>query len=1462
MSGSTDNSAGATVKKALAEIRHLRAQLEAVESSEREPLAIVGVGLRLPGHVNNLRDYERLLWSGSDAISEIPQNRWSIDQFYDEDPDLDGHMTTRHGGFLDDIEDFDAEFFGIAPQEAASLDPQHRLVLETGWEALETAGINPETLRGSDTGIFLGISNSDYGRALFSDRDRIETYFGTGTAFSVAAGRLAYFLDTRGPALSIDTACSSSLVALHEACRSLRARECDLALAGGVNVILTPEMNITFSRGRMMASNGRCKTFDAAADGYVRGEGCGMFALQRLSTAFADGKSVLALIRGSAVNQDGRSGGLTAPNGPAQEAVIRSALQAADVDARDVAYVEAHGTGTPLGDPIEVGALQAVYGAAKSPRDTFCVGSAKTVIGHLEAAAGIAGAAKALLVLSRQEIPPHLNLTDGNPEIDWSAPLSVPTKATPLPPAERPLKVAVSSFGFSGTNAHLVMEQAPSVQVVSDLSKTPGRGTHLLTLSARSGTALQTLSQRYADRLREAADPEHLCQTANTGRAAFRHRLALTGQNGQDLIDAIDDFQRGQPNERAIIGNTANRSQPRIAFLFSGQGGHFAGAGTSLRDCSHIFRNSLSQASADLDQQMSVSLEEALFGDDAGQVLQNTAVAQPALVAMQCAMVDLCHSFGLVPSLVLGHSLGEYAAAYYAGLMTRRDAVLGGLRRGELLQSLGTGGAMAAIAAPNHEIANYIAQQQDTVGIAAFHGPNNTTISGPQDAIANAVREFEAMGCRARLLDVPFAAHSSFVEPVADAMKQAMSGVDFGAPKLPLVSTVTGSLDTSGEMANAAYWARNLREPVRFNEAVKALAEHNITHVIEIGPHPILLGLIEDSLPQHKLDLLGTLHRDRNDWSDILGTLGQLYADGSSINWKGLYDGSPSNNPSPSAPTYPFQRKRHWIDIRETTESSGPNTWELATSALDLQAERAPLDLNVYSYPKKWALFSEITIATARNTLVDARVFDAPSTALSLQEVQARLGADGIYRPLLRRWLDRLAGTGELNVLNDHYSAPAELRRTAMAQLWEEAEEEFSDNRPLLEYVRHCAGMAGSVVRGAENPLETLFPEGDFSLARSLYENSATMRYINQLAVSVLLSLAGALSPAGRLSILEVGAGTGGTTSSLLATLPPGSVNYVYSDVSDVFLDFGRERFGRNPDVDYRVFDMQLPIAGQGFEPESFDLIVSANAVHASRNLPDTLERLCELLRPGGMLMLVESTTHLDWFDISTGLIEGWQGFDDNLRTENPLLSDTLWREALLRTGFEKSGTWPESASPASVMGQHLVLGRKPGRSVPGEVSAAFSETAHEAHQPAMSLHADLAAALPDERRDMLRGYVKRTVCKVLGRSEDDPPAQYDRLMDIGMDSLMALRLRNLLSQGLSLTSPLPASLAFDHPTPDAIARFLEGTFDATQAKPDTSDESPPEPADQTMISTESVTDLSDEEIESLLNARFGQNGE
>ena len=497
---STEDASLTPIKRALLEIRQLRAQLSEAQKVWHEPIAIVGLGMRFPGGVDGAETFAKLLWSGIDAVTEIPTDRWPIGTFYADDPDAVGKMITRHGAFLECVDEFDAEFFGISPREAASMDPQQRLMLEVSWEALEDAGHAPSTLEGTRTGIYVGIANCDYGRALLGHNDLIDAYASTGSAYSVVPGRLSYFLGLRGPSIAIDTACSSSLVALHLACQGLRLGECDFALAGGVNLILTPEINISLSKARMMAPDGRCKVFDAAADGFVRAEGCAVVVLRRLSDALNDGDRVLAIVRGSAVNQDGRSGGMTAPNGPAQEAVIRAALNVAQVDAKSVGYIEAHGTGTALGDPIEVSALGSIFAETRDRHHPLLLGSVKSNIGHPEAAAGVAGLIKVVLSLQRREIPPNLHFRSGNPHIDWARlPISVPTTVAPWAPINDRRLAGISSFGFSGTNAHVIVEEAPSAKLRS--TGASDRPLHVLTLSARHQELLGELARQYHSRL-------------------------------------------------------------------------------------------------------------------------------------------------------------------------------------------------------------------------------------------------------------------------------------------------------------------------------------------------------------------------------------------------------------------------------------------------------------------------------------------------------------------------------------------------------------------------------------------------------------------------------------------------------------------------------------------------------------------------------------------------------------------------------------------------------------------------------------------------------------------------------------------------------------------------------------------------------------------------------------------------
>lgn len=1445
------------VKRALLEIRELKAQLARAQGALHEPVAIVGMGMRLPGGVNDASSFADLLWSGTDAIAEIPADRWSIDAFHADDPDAPGKMTSRHGGFIDRVDQFDAEFFGISPREAASMDPQQRLMLQVSWQALEDAGRAGPALSGSRTGVYLGVSNNDYGRALYAHTELIDAYFSTGNAYSVVAGRLSYFLGLQGPAVVVDTACSSSLVALHQACQALRLGECDMALAGAVNLILTPEMNINFSRARMMAADGRCKTFDAAADGYVRGEGCAVLVLRRLSDAVADGDRVLAVVRGSALNQDGRSGGLTAPNGPAQEAVLREALASARVPAAAIGYVEAHGTGTPLGDPIEVGALAAVLGESRDASRPLPIGSVKTNIGHLEAAAGMAGVIKVVLAMQRKEIPPHLHFQTGNPHIAWDTmPLTVPVKVTPWAPIDGRRLAGVSSFGFSGTNAHVILEEAPEPAA----RPTVQRPLHLLTLSARDDAALDELVRRYVTALETT--PESLadiCFTANAGRAHFSHRVAVTASNTADMRRELARAERHH-----VDG--AQRAQ--VAFLFTGQGAQYVGMGRHLYESSDVFRRAIDDCASRLEPHLKPGLLEVIFAEAGAQSPVNeTAYAQPATFAIEYALAALWRSWGIEPVAVMGHSLGEYAAACVAGILTLDDALRLVTERGRLTHALPANGAMAAIFASEAVVNAELTRTGGTLTIAACNGPEHFVVSGLRTEVEASLAHLEAQGVRVKLLRVPHAAHSRWIEPVLPEFARTLEGVQFAEPRIALVSNLTGGFAGAQEIGRPAYWLDHMRQPVQFARSLQVLLDQGITHFIEIGPHPVLLGMGAECAAGAPVEWLPSLHRERADWTDLLEGLQRLYVAGADVDFAELDRGAGRRRVP--LPTYPFRERRHWMDVVGQTSAglqvSAARRWQDMTEALQHQAERGPLDLHAASYPEKWACLERLTSAHAVRTLRDAGLYLVAGERHTLAQLLERAQVASTYGHLVQRWLERLVAEGALRADGDAFLAPEPLPEPDLVALWAEADRLFIDNQPLLAYVRHCGELVSPVLRGMESPLETLFPGGSFDLAQGLYERSATMRYINGLAASALASL-GASVPAGRqLRVLEIGAGTGGTTSSILPALPADRVQYRFTDVSEFFLDRARERFAAYPFMSYGQLDMDRDPFEQGFERQGFDVIVSANAVHASKDLRATLARLRELLAPGGVLVLVESTVHMAWFDMTTGLIEGWQHFADDLRDDNPLLAPTTWVQALREAGFDAAGAWPEAGSAAEAMGQHVVVARVPGDSVGAVQTEAVVDTptrqasgspVEAAQQQAQALRERLAQALPDERIEHLRDFVRDRVVRVLRLDLNEPPGRHDRLMDLGFDSLMAVQLRNQLGTGLGLEKPLPATLMFDYPTIDALALHLLSRLGAPAAVQAVVEK---EVAPTAVLGEEAVAAMSDADIEALLLERLGK---
>jgi acyl transferase domain-containing protein/SAM-dependent methyltransferase len=1470
------------IKRALIEIRELRARVTQLEAAAHEPVAIIGAGVRLPGGVNHLQSLWSLLSQGRSGITSVPPDRWDVDAWFDADADAAGRMCTRHGGFIDGVDRFDAAFFGIAPREAETMDPQQRLLLETAWHALEDAGIAPDTLAGSRTGVFIGLANNDYGRHLLADCAQVDAHTSTGNAASVAGGRLSYVLGAVGPNVTVDTACSSSLVALHLAVQSLRRGECDLALVGGVNLMLTPEVHISFSRGRMLAPDGQCKTFDAQADGYVRSEGCAVVVLRRAGE-LRDGEHARALVRGTAINQDGRSGGLTAPNGPAQEAVIRAALADARIDAAAVGYVEAHGTGTPLGDPIELHALAAALGAGRSTDAPLLIGSIKTNIGHLEAAAGLAGLLKVVLALEHECIPPHLNFTTPSPQIDWAAcpHLSVPRALTAWPPIGGRRIAGVSAFGFSGTNAHAVLEQAAAPTHRAAAPAGELRRPLLLALSARDDAALAALATAMAQRLEDPlvawdwATLATLAASANTQRAHLPRRASVRAHDAALLRERMRTLATGHTAPGVVRSAATVAGEPRIAFLFTGGGAQSVGMAMQLDRSSSVFRAKLNEAAAILDPLLGHPLRELI--EAAGEhdaPIHQTRHGQPALVAVEIALAALWRSWGIEPVAVLGHSLGEYAAAHIAGVLSLRDALHIVVERTRQVDALQVPGAMATLFEPAQRVAERIAASGSRAVIAAYNGPEQVAVSGPAADVEALACDAEARGVRVARLRVAYASHSPLMDPLLDGFERAIADVRPMPPHLTLLSNLSGGVADPDLLGGARYWRDHLRQPVRFESSMRALHGLGITHCIEIGPHPVLLGMAAACLPPDACTWLPSLRRDEDDWSVMLESLQVLYADGAAINWAGFEDGPPHRRVD--LPLYPFQRRRFWALGAATPHSSSDpaHAWNSMVTALDHEAERAPIGTALQDHGARWAALADLARAHATSVLREAGLFARAGESHSTADVAARLGAPPTYHHLLARWLQALSAAGTLQPDADgRFTSLAPLPEPALARAAAAAQRALADNQPLLDYVTHCGRLLGSVLRGETSPLETLFPGGDFSLADGLYRRSSTMRYVNGLAAAAVRALVAA-RPGARLSVLEVGAGTGGTTAAVLAALPPQALRqYLFTDASAFFFDRARDEFGRSHGhaLALATLDLDRDLAEQGLAGRQFDLVLASNAVHAARDLRGALARLRSLTAPGGMLLLIESTTHLAWFDITTGLIEGWQHFaDDDLRREHPLLDAPTWLRMLSEAGFEQTQAWPHQGSVAAEIAQHVLLARAGG--TPGVLrldhpattsaeSVAAAPTTAAAQPDAQALRLRLARALPAERIDLLCELVRERVMQAMKLAPDQAPSRQQRLKELGFDSLMAVQLRNRLTADLSLDKPLPATVMYDHPTIDALAHYLDqrlapAVATATGAADDvgigavgTAMAAP--------LGVAAVAALSDAQIEALLTARL-----
>ena len=1294
----------------------LERRLAARDGAACEPVAVIGLGCRVPGGVDRPDAFWKLLAEGVDAIEVVPSSRWDADAFYDPRPETPGKANTKWGGFVSGIDQFDPGFFGISPREAIGMDPQQRMLLEVSWEALENACVRAESLNGSPTGVFAGVSTNDYAMLLPRyDEGSFDAYSGTGVARSIAAGRLSYILGLKGPNLSIDTACSSSAVAIHLACQSLRQGECRMALAGGVNAILVPQLTVTLSQAGMLAGDGRCKTFSESADGFVRSEGCGILVLKRLADARADGDRVLGLIRGSAINHDGRSSGLTAPSGPSQEAVIKAALTQAGLRPNDVDYLETHGTGTVLGDAIELGGLGSVFSASRSQGADLTIGSVKTNIGHLEAASGVAGVIKVLLGLQHECIPPHLHVSEGKRNSALQGlPINIATHPTPWPANARPRVAGVSSFGFSGTNAHIVIEEAPAPHLESGFPVMA----EIITVSAKSEEALRALCGRHAEYLRDHAHTSlaDFAFSLNTGRSHFPHRVALPAGSTQEAAAALQQIADSEVKDDSVYRFVAGYEGPSIGFLFTGQGSQYARMGSVLYSQSSVFRAGVDRCDAILSGKLAHRLSDVLCGNEAvpDDLIHDTAWTQPALFVFEYALALLWRSWDVRPSVVLGHSLGEYVAACIAGVFSLEAGLTLAFERGRLMGSLPRSGGMLAVRAGEAEIAAMI-KPLTGLSIAAVNGERNVVVSGASEQIEELQAQLAKRSLVSQPLQVSHAFHSALMEPILDEFGRRAAEFPCAAPEVPLVSNVSGKVFSPSDRIEASYWRRHIRGAVRFSDGLSSLMAQQPAALLEIGPDPVLLGMAKPALSGSSIPSLASLRRGKDPWQSMYEAARQLYLLGAAINWDQVYRDRPGRKLA--LPTYPFQRQRYWITLPENTSPSPrisfdralyttewrvlPNvsdTFRPATPEYVLDAANKAIDAMNREGKELATLATYGDFLPELDRLCTTYILEAlEELGINLQEGE-RISATDLHgtfgvKPEHRRLMQRLfAILEEDGIVHREGEAWVFDRIPGWKSTSDQARllARFPAFAAELNFLAQASNLA-RVLRGQMSAVQALFPNGSLKLAEQLYQNAPAARMFNRSLAEAVRRAVRAY-PADRLvRVLEVGAGTGSATSQILPLLNEERVEYIFTDVSPAFFVLARNKFAKFPFVRYTTLDLEKEIGGDSGIAEGADIIVAVNVLHATADLAETLTRLRSTLRPGGTILISECTAHQRFGDLTVGMTAGWWRYTDSPRRQSyPLISRQQWLDLFSEQGLR--GAALEEDGPFRVLTERQSL--------------------------------------------------------------------------------------------------------------------------------------------------------------------------
>lgn len=1267
-------------------------------------IAIIGISGRFPGS-KSIDDFWENLTKGVELTSVF-----SDSQPKDVDTESQGSdkRNVKVGAVLDNVELFDASFFGFNPREAETMDPQHRLFLECAWEALEDAGYDTE-IEARPIGVYAGVGMGTYllynlspNQELIKSRGFLPTLVGVDKDYLPT--RVSYKLNLKGPSVSIGTACSSSLVAVHLACQSLLSGECDMALAAGVSVKV-PQNEVTLSPSEIVSPDGHCRAFDARANGTIGGNGIGVVVLKRLEDAITDRDHIYAVIKGSAINNDGAvKVGYTAPSEEGQARAIKAAQIMAEVEPETITYLETHGTGTALGDPIEIAAMTQAFRAGTDQKGYCAIGSVKTNVGHLDATAGIAGLIKTVLALKRKLLPPTLNFETPNPEIDFAnSPFYVNTELSEWKANGIPRRAGVSSFGFGGTNAHVILEEAPVMEASS-----PSRSRQLLLLSAKTSSALETATTHLVNHLKHHPDLNlaDVTYTLQVGRQAFNYRQMVIVKDVEDTIKALSDPQRFTHQEF--------RDRP-VVFMFTGQGAQYVNMAREIYQSEAIFRQVCDRCCELIKPQLGLDLRQLLYpteakAEQAAQQLQQTAITQPALFVVEYALAKLWMSWGIRPEAMIGHSIGEYVAACLAGVFSLEDALSLVVTRGRLMQQQ-PGGAMLAVGLLLDDVQHLLSEIGEKLSIAANNSPGSSVVSGTLEAIERLEGQLVHKDVSVRRLHTSHAFHSEMMDAILEPFTLAVKAVDLNPPQMPLISNLTGTWMTATDATDPQYWVQHLRQTVRFAEGIAKLLQDSERIFLEVGPGQTLSTLTKQQANQRVI--LSSLRHPKDQQSDLtflLNTLGRFWLAGARVDWLGFY--AHEQRDRLSLPTYPFEGQRYWIEPPQATEEPQLPTpselWTLVEAGQRQAARISESDQQTYLDQRG---LDGLCTAYMNLALRNLGAFSNSGEQYSLEALSEQCRVIPRYRPLFSRWLQGLTEQGHLQQDQGLFTnlAPC-ATETVQAHL--EAVTRWAS--PKVALVQRCGENLAAVLMGKTDPLE--FFQGflyDFDQADTNLEAPWHHHY-SAIIQAILGQAVRSLSPLANLRVLEIAGGIDYVTDELLPVLPGSQTSYTFADVSGSFLNVAKKRFSQYPWVECRSLDINQPATEQGYVKGSFDVIVAVKSLHIAKNIEAILQNVHSLLAPGGLLLLWEKTQQTLDLDITWALL--MNPLKEERSLDNLYLSKDQWEEALRASGFVQVAAFPETS-----LGQHVLVAQASWSAVPSTPLAFTSFRQKDLHQTPLS---------------------------------------------------------------------------------------------------------------------------------------------